>query len=83
MPIVATITLSPEGILDAHSQIIIDGATYPIPEFAESGGALAPRRIVETLDAAGYRPATNYYGDLGEVYHHLGRAFQTIQIEEN
>jgi hypothetical protein len=31
------------------------------------GGIFAPRRIVEALEARGFRPATDYYSDLGKV----------------
>jgi hypothetical protein len=54
------------GNLKDGGTITIEGAVYDIPDYAQVGGRLAPRRIVETLEAAGYRPATDYYSDLGE-----------------
>ena len=54
------------GNLKDACTITIEGVVYDIPDYAKVGGRLAPRRIVETLQAAGYRPATDYYTDLGE-----------------
>jgi hypothetical protein len=54
------------GNLKDGGTITIDGAVYDIPDYAKVGGRMAPRRIVEALEAAGYRPATDYYSDLGE-----------------
>lgn len=53
------------GNLKDGGTITIEGVVYDIPDYAKVGGRLAPRRIVETLQAAGYRPATDYYSDLG------------------
>lgn len=55
------------GNLKDGGTITIDGVAYDIPDYAEVGGRMAPRRIIETLEAAGYRPATDYYSDLGEA----------------
>ena len=54
------------GNLKDGGTLTVDGVTYDIPDHAQIGGRLAPRRIVETLEAAGYKPATDYHSDLGE-----------------
>jgi hypothetical protein len=54
------------GNLQDGCTITIEGTVYHIPDYATIGGRLAPRRIIETLQAAGYGPATDYYSDLGE-----------------
>lgn len=54
------------GNLQHGGTITVEGVTYDIPDYAKVGGRLAPRRIVETLEAAGYKPATDYYSDLGK-----------------
>lgn len=47
--------------LTDRSALVIEGREYPIPPLHSGGGVLAPRRIVEALSAAGYRPAGNNY----------------------
>lgn len=54
------------GNLKDGGTITIEGVVYDIPDYAKVGGRLAPRRIKETLEVAGYRPATDYRSDLGE-----------------
>lgn len=54
------------GNLKDGCTITIEGAVYNIPNHAKVGGRLAPHRITETLEAAGYRPATDYHSDLGD-----------------
>jgi hypothetical protein len=54
------------GNLKDGETIPIEGVVYDIPDYARVGGRLAPRRIRETLEAAGYRPATDYRSDLSE-----------------
>jgi hypothetical protein len=54
------------GNLKDGGTITVEGVTYDIPDKAKVGGRLAPRRILETLEAAGYKPATGYYSDLGK-----------------
>lgn len=68
MTIYARITTRPEGGLTDDSTLTIDGHTTPVPQRAEVGGRLAPLRIVEALATRGYRPATDYYADLGEQH---------------
>lgn len=54
------------GNLKDGGTITVEGVTYDIPDYAKVGGRLAPRRIIETLETAGYKPATDYRSDLGE-----------------
>lgn len=67
MTMYARITTCPEGRLADDSTLTVDGHTTPIPQRAEVGGRIAPRRIIEAPAARGYRPATNYHDDLGET----------------
>ncbi len=60
----ARITTDADGRICDESTLTIDGHTTPIPQRAEFGGRMAPRRIIEALAARGYQPATNYYDDL-------------------
>ncbi|GAA0494211.1 hypothetical protein Ade02nite_20550 [Paractinoplanes deccanensis] len=54
------------GNLKDGGTLTVEGVTYEIPDRAQRGGRFAPRRIIEALEAAGYKPATNYYGDLSK-----------------
>lgn len=60
----AFITTNPEGQLVADSTVTIGGVTSPVLRRTDAAGVFAPKRIIETLTGLGYRPATNYYGDL-------------------
>ena len=54
------IVTTTNGRLTADSTLTIDGVVYPIPERAMVGGVFAPRRIIEALRDAGYRPVDYY-----------------------
>lgn len=51
----ATITLEPDGRLGDDATLTIQGETTLIPARHSGGGILAPRRILEAIDARGYR----------------------------
>lgn len=70
-------TTDPDGRLTDDSTLEVDGHTYPIPARTDRGGQFAPIRIAEALRAAGYKAATDYYGDLGTCD---GRGI-TIELE--
>jgi hypothetical protein len=54
----------PDGRITDDSVIVIEGATYPIPERGQTRAA--PHRIWAALKAAGYEPA-NYRVEYGAV----------------
>ncbi|GGN39155.1 hypothetical protein FHR83_006780 [Actinoplanes campanulatus] len=62
---IAYFTVDSDGRLPRQDGTIrVDGQDYLLPMKAQVGGFLAPRRILEGLQAAGWKPATDYYSDL-------------------
>lgn len=71
----AFVTLDDGGVLGEHSTVTIDGQTQHIPA-RHSGGVLAPKRILETVDKMGYY-APLYYDTLRDV--EGGCAFEVVE----
>jgi hypothetical protein len=76
-PITAHIHGRPDGTIGSDSTIEIEGTVYPIPERGIS--RVATHRIWACLEAAGYKPATNYYDDLGPVDTNGVRKFRVVK----
>lgn len=59
---IARVTTGEHGRLTGTSTLTFGDVTIPVPDRGVT--RMAPHRIWAALEAAGLRPATNYYDDL-------------------